>query len=325
MKSIILFLVPWLFMSVFISGIPHDLIVKSKSYSITFSNDIDTTIVVSYNGNSLRYYQYIDLLKTGQYTIRRELAMEDGKYRIKNVRLEKFADNELAKIKMDKASIDKRIENMLYKPAKKTLKNIDTTMTVFDEQDNPLKYYQYVSFLYAGTHNIMPQNGKRHLVKINPMFDIFNEKDSLSINNRIYYALNRADKIIVKKSKRKLYLERNNKVIFECPVDLGKTPVGAKMKEGDGRTPEGKYNIDYQVDSKAAYYRGLHISYPNEADLTNAQKNGYKTGGEIMIHGTSPSRSKLKDWTNGCIAISNSNIDSLYKYIYMSIPIEIYK
>jgi murein L,D-transpeptidase YafK len=75
-----------------------------------------------------------------------------------------------------------------------------------------------------------------------------------------------ADKIIVQKAKRKLYLERNGKVIFEFPVQLGKNPVGPKQSEGDGRTPEGFYYIDYNVNRDPANYRGFYILYPNEKD-----------------------------------------------------------
>jgi murein L,D-transpeptidase YafK len=212
-------------------------------------------------------------------------------------------------------------QNYYTKLAKKSLSGLDTTGQVYDEHNNSLRYYQYAKLIYTGKYYIGMKDGKRSIMRLtgNP------QTNDTIINNLIYYGLTMIDNIRVEKSKRKMYLERNGKVVFQFPVNLGKNPVGQKQKEGDGRTPEGLYAIDYNVNTNAAYYRGFHISYPNGKDSTNAKKLGANPGRDIMIHGTSPARSKLKDWTNGCIAISNAYIDTLSMYMRNGTPIEIRK
>jgi hypothetical protein len=298
---------------------------------------IDTNIVLNYNGEPLRYHQYIKLLKTGEFGIITKFT-ED--YKSVSKELIKYPPSRKKDMKMDQASIEKRIAGMFGIREKLPLSDVDTTIKVYNTDGKLLAYYQYAPLVLNRQFNIMNEKGKRYLkpryeamMKIagadNAMFNAmklaFNEDDGVSTNNSLYWGLMKADRIRVEKSKRKLYIERNNKILYEFPINLGNHPVGHKQKEGDGRTPEGSYFIDYNINSKAAYKLGLHISYPNDQDLLNAKKMGVKPGGDVMIHGTSPERSNRKDWTNGCIAVSNENLDIIQQYYYNSIPIQINK
>ena len=297
---------------------------------------IDTNIVLNYNGEPLRYHQYMAMLKTGDYYIITNLGSGFEKP-VKE--LIKYSAAQKRNMKMDQASIDKNIAGMFGIHEALPLSKVDTTIVVYNTDGKPLHYYQYAPLVLHKGFTILNDKGKRYLrsqrefmLKVAGGVDstyfktfLLHETDSVSLNNMLYYALNKMDKIRVEKSKRRMYLERNGKVIYEFPINLGRNPVGAKQKEGDGRTPEGSYAIDFNINSKAAYYKGFHISYPNEQDALKAKKLGVSPGKDIMIHGTSEQRSKLKDWTNGCIAVSNAHIDSLAKYYYNGIPIQINK
>ncbi len=295
---------------------------------------IDTNIVIYYNNEPLRYRQYMDLLETGEFNM-----FTDLRNGYKNIRREliKYTPAQKLKIKMDKASIERRIAGLFGIQEELPLAQVDTAIIIYNTDGKPLKYYQYAPMVLSKQFFITHDKGKRYLKSMGTnMLKIAGADTTMlkamefafngaSGNNQLYWGLMKADHIRVEKSKRKMYLERNGKLIYEFPINLGKHPIGHKQKEGDGRTPEGSYFIDYNINSKAAYNLGFHISYPNEQDLLNAKKLGVKPGGDVMIHGTSPERSKLKDWTNGCIAISNSDIDTLVKYYYNSIPIQINK
>ena len=138
----------------------------------------------------------------------------------------------------------------------------------------------------------------------------------------------KADKVVVIKSKRLLMLIKEGEILKAYRVSLGKQPNGHKAKVGDKRTPEGTYILDSRnLDSK--FHRAIHISYPNELDILNAQKRGVSPGGDIMIHGLSE---KLKDmgkfhitsdWTEGCIAVTNSEIEEIWQLVPDGTPIEI--
>jgi len=130
-----------------------------------------------------------------------------------------------------------------------------------------------------------------------------------------------ADKIIVKKSARMLYLSSGGAIFKKYHVSLGRVPVGDKEVEGDMKTPEGAYALDYRQFSNK-YYKSLHISYPNTEDKAHAKTLGQSAGGMIMIHGTPPSWSLspygdwmnvLIDWTDGCIAMSNDDMDEVWE------------
>jgi murein L,D-transpeptidase YafK len=136
------------------------------------------------------------------------------------------------------------------------------------------------------------------------------------------------DKLVVKKSERRLYLYKEGKMIKEYPVMLGKTPVGPKRQQGDGKTPEGKYIIDWKNDN-SDYYLSLHVSYPNAYDLAYAKTNDIDPGGAIMIHGMPGTLQRARelfsgpDWTQGCIAISNKHMRELWKLVKENTPITI--
>jgi len=136
------------------------------------------------------------------------------------------------------------------------------------------------------------------------------------------------DKIVVLKSERKLKVYSKGKLIKTYRISLGLNPVGAKRVEGDMKTPEGIYYINGK-NPKSSYYKNLGISYPNNADRKRAKALGKSTGGDIKIHGfktgsEGPGRLHLlKDWTHGCIALMNEEVDELYDHTAVGTPIEI--
>lgn len=134
------------------------------------------------------------------------------------------------------------------------------------------------------------------------------------------------DLVKVDKSKRRMYLIENEQVIREYRIALGKHPKGHKQKEGDKKTPEGLYTLDFIVPH-SQFYKAFHISYPNQQDRTNARKSGVSPGGGISIHGLmngdkrDPRFVQSFDWTKGCIAISNQNMDELLSLVKVGTPI----
>jgi murein L,D-transpeptidase YafK len=129
-----------------------------------------------------------------------------------------------------------------------------------------------------------------------------------------------ADKIVVEKSARRLTLLSNGNVLKSYVVSLGKQPNDKKQREGDGRTPEGFYKIDYR-NPKSAYHLSLHISYPNDTDLKNAEVGHYSAGNNIMIHGIPNGFGwmgglfRFIDWTAGCIAVTDSEIEEIWQAV----------
>lgn len=142
--------------------------------------------------------------------------------------------------------------------------------------------------------------------------------------------IEKASRVLILKSERKLILYKENKEIFRCSISLGKNPIGQKNEEGDGRTPEGKYILDWR-NPNSKFYKSIHISYPNEADKKRAKAKGVSPGGQIMIHGIKNGRAwigklhLLKDWTQGCIAVTNKEMDILWNSINDGTPVEIRK
>lgn len=140
--------------------------------------------------------------------------------------------------------------------------------------------------------------------------------------------LQKADMVFVKKLERKLYLIQNGKPFREYKIALGGNPTGHKQQEGDQRTPEGKYVLDYKK-SDSAFYKAIHISYPNEKDKMDARKLGVSPGGAIMIHGQKNGYSWLNlisqsfDWTLGCIAVKNAEMDEIWGFVKVGTPIVI--
>ncbi|MGB5624897.1 MAG: L,D-transpeptidase family protein, partial [Woeseiaceae bacterium] len=122
-----------------------------------------------------------------------------------------------------------------------------------------------------------------------------------------------ADKVLIEKAARKLHLFQNGKAFRTFKIALGIRPVGDKKKEGDFKTPEGRYLLDGR-NQNSDFFLAIHVSYPSEADRREARRLGVDPGGAIMIHGqpNEPTRSetyyRTRDWTNGCIAVSNSDM-----------------
>lgn len=137
-----------------------------------------------------------------------------------------------------------------------------------------------------------------------------------------------ADSVLVVKSERKLYLLRAGRVLREFDVALGLVPSGHKRREGDFRTPEGKYLLDAR-NVNSDYFLSIHVSYPNETDRAQARDAGVDPGGAIMIHGLpNEPRYDLKhyertDWTDGCIAVSNADMVDIWLMTRDHTPIEI--
>lgn len=138
--------------------------------------------------------------------------------------------------------------------------------------------------------------------------------------------LGTADLVRVDKSDRTLSLYAGGKLLRTYTnIQLGDAPVGHKRFEGDEKTPEGRYTIDYR-NPKSAYHLSLHISYPAVADSAYAAQAGRSPGGEIFIHGQ-PNALPLGrlpgDWTDGCIAVSNTEIEEIWDAVPDGTPIEI--
>lgn len=129
--------------------------------------------------------------------------------------------------------------------------------------------------------------------------------------------------IIVNKADRKMFLFNNNKILKEYDIDLGFEPIGNKFFEGDGRTPEGDYFIDRR-NPNSKFHLSLGISYPNNKDRAEAAALGKPPGGDIFIHGKSnPLKRKRDDWTWGCIAVPNDEMELIYAMVKNGTPIKI--
>lgn len=138
----------------------------------------------------------------------------------------------------------------------------------------------------------------------------------------------KADRVLVLKAKRKLYLLRGGQVLRRYRVALGRNPLGPKRREGDGRTPEGVYRLDWR-NPDSRFYRSIHISYPDESDRRRAAERGASAGGDIMIHGLPTGLNGFeatharRDWTEGCIAVANNEINEIWALVGDGTIIEI--
>jgi murein L,D-transpeptidase YafK len=138
------------------------------------------------------------------------------------------------------------------------------------------------------------------------------------------------DKIVVIKKERKMYLYKNGKVKSVFPVSLGKNPVGQKVQRGDNRTPEGKFWIHRKLCSPK-YYRSLCISYPRPEDKRRASARGLNPGGDITIHaqptwnanGKGDDYTLSRNWTQGCVAVTNSAMNQLWYAVREGVPVTI--
>ena len=137
------------------------------------------------------------------------------------------------------------------------------------------------------------------------------------------------DRIVVYKGERRLTLVHGGNIVRSYHVSLGLSPVGQKERSGDFRTPEGSYRLERR-NARSDFFLSLKVSYPNEADLKRAHSRHWDTGGSIMIHGF-PNQPKhpaayyqSNDWTDGCIALSNSDMVEVWMRTQDNIPIDIY-
>lgn len=137
-----------------------------------------------------------------------------------------------------------------------------------------------------------------------------------------------ADRIVIEKAARTLALYREGQVLKTYKIALGPNAKGHKEREGDGRTPEGKYIIDSRI-ADSSFHRALHVSYPNEQDRMHARRLGVSPGGAIMIHGLPNGMGfigkthLLRDWTQGCIAVTNEEIEEIWRAVPNGTPVEI--
>ena len=140
-----------------------------------------------------------------------------------------------------------------------------------------------------------------------------------------------ADRVVVYKAQRKLCLLKDGEVVRTYRIALGRNPEGHKQEEGDSRTPEGLYVLDYR-NAHSRYHLSIHISYPNNADRERARARGVSPGGDIMIHGYPDGSFKSwwsrywflgRDWTDGCIAVSDEAMEEIWRSVADGTEIEI--
>ncbi len=141
-------------------------------------------------------------------------------------------------------------------------------------------------------------------------------------------ALAGVDLVKVDKSESKMYLLDGKNVVKEYHVAFGANPKGHKQQEGDKRTPEGSYTLDYKKED-SAFYRAMHVSYPNDQDIAGAKQRGVSPGGFIMVHGQrnwlgwlAPLTQQF-NWTDGCIALTNPEMDEFMKLVGVGTEIQI--
>ena len=136
----------------------------------------------------------------------------------------------------------------------------------------------------------------------------------------------KVDAVKVDKLGRRLYLMSGGDIVRSFPVALGGNPVGHKRQEGDRRTPEGRYLLDVRK-ADSAYYRALHISYPDARDVADARSRGVSPGGAVMIHGQRNGFGWLAplvqrfDWTDGCVALSNEDMEVVWTLVEPGTPV----
>ncbi len=143
-----------------------------------------------------------------------------------------------------------------------------------------------------------------------------------------YQGYLRADKVLVDKSARQLSLLWRGRVVRSFAISLGEQPRGHKRQQGDQRTPEGLYRLDWR-NGQSGFYKSIHISYPNARDRAIAERRGIDPGGDIVIHGI-PNRDRGldelyrgRDWTDGCIAVTDAEMDQIWLAVADGTPIEI--
>ena len=144
-----------------------------------------------------------------------------------------------------------------------------------------------------------------------------------------YWMSAKADRVVVLKTERRMILMQGDDVIRVYRIALGRYPMGPKRREGDARTPEGVYTLDFKLKD-SDFYKAIRVSYPNDQDISLARDLGVEPGGKIMIHGLPNEVSASRvghpsiDWTQGCIAVTNSEMDEIWSMIDPGTPIEIH-
>jgi murein L,D-transpeptidase YafK len=138
----------------------------------------------------------------------------------------------------------------------------------------------------------------------------------------------RSDRVLVLKKERVLQLLNHGKVMKTYKIALGGDPVGAKSQQGDHKTPEGLYVLDSR-NAHSQFYKSIHITYPNTQDRARARKRGVSPGGDVFVHGLPNgygflgASHRLKDWTDGCIAVTDQEMDEIWNAVADGTPIEI--
>lgn len=139
----------------------------------------------------------------------------------------------------------------------------------------------------------------------------------------------KVDRVVVLKSERKLVLMSGDYVTRVYQVALGRYPSGHKSRQGDAKTPEGEYTLDFKLEN-SAFHKAIRISYPNARDRARAAAAGVDPGGKIMIHGLPNKLNASRvghpslDWTQGCIAVTNKEIEEIWNMVKIGTPIEIH-
>lgn len=223
--------------------------------------------------------------------------------------------------------------------------SLDTTIIVHDANGTPLKFSQYIKPVFDKEAYIYQDRGVWRLQRKSEGARDTLKKDDLAVNrigrwgafqpdtvkswqvklDAISHTLNQADRILVLKGERKMILQRKGEAILTLPVNLGFQPVGKKQFDKDGKTPEGIYDVDFKYNRDDAYYKSMLVSYPNPVEKQYAKQKGLSAGNGIMIHGTKPDKVNAKDWTAGCIALRNKDMDKLFDYVAEGTVIEIRK
>ena len=134
--------------------------------------------------------------------------------------------------------------------------------------------------------------------------------------------------VYVDKASRQIFLYDGKELLATFPISLGRAPIGHKEREGDKKTPEGRYVLDYK-NPNSQYYLSIHVSYPNTQDKKRARELGVSPGGDIMIHGQpnsanyAPEVLQRYDWTDGCIAVTNEQMDQIWAMVDVPVTIQI--